>query len=126
MSDEGPENPLPDATLRGYLERHDRPPAFEGSDGHPYTVSTEVDRSGTLRDPYEGYLVFPRWAATGLGVVGHVETPTLATGASREAVESELGALTLHRLKELLEQALIRGAADHEPTTTAPHPSSIR
>jgi len=127
MSDDVSKNPLPDETLSGYCEVHNRSPAFEGSDGHPYTVSIEVDRSGALRNPFEGYLVFPRWAATGLGVIGHVETPVLHAGDSREAVEAELGGLTMHRLKELLEQAVTRRASGgHEAAPAQPHPSSLR
>ena len=72
-----------DATLGGYFRRHDRPPAFEGPDGHPYTVSLETEKTGNLRAPYQGYLVFPRWAETGVGIVGHVETPTLVLRAAR-------------------------------------------
>lgn len=50
----------PDATLGGYLEVHNRPPAFEGEDGQPYTVSIEVEKSANLRAPWVAYLVFPR------------------------------------------------------------------
>ncbi|MGW8268722.1 MAG: hypothetical protein ACWGSQ_20320, partial [Longimicrobiales bacterium] len=56
-----------DATLQGYLRAHHRPPAFEGLDGHPYTVSMEVEKTPNLAAPYSGYLVFPRWADTGAG-----------------------------------------------------------
>ena len=65
----------PDAALGGYLETHDRPPAFEGWDGQPYTVSIEVERSPNLRAPWIAYLVFPRWAETGLGIVGTWKRP---------------------------------------------------
>lgn len=95
-----------DATLGGYFEMHDRPPAFEGSDGHPYTVSLEIERSGDLRRPYGGYLVFPRWAETGVGIVGHVETPTLSEGGSQEDVLAALGELTLFEVQDLLERAI--------------------
>jgi hypothetical protein len=95
-----------DATLGGYFEMHDRPPAFEGSDGHPYTVSLEIERSGDLRQPYGGYLVFPRWAETGVGIVGHVETPTLNVGGSQEDVLAALGELTLFEVQDLLERAI--------------------
>lgn len=96
----------PDATLGGYLRTHDRPPAFEGSDGQPYTVSPEVEKTGDLPTPYEGFLVFPRWAATGLGVVGHVETPTLVAARTRDEAERALGELPLVQLKALLDEAI--------------------
>lgn len=95
-----------DETLGGYLSVHKRPPAFEGSDGHPYTVSLEVEQTADLRTPFAGYLVFPRWAQTGVGIVGHVETSTLCRERSSDAVTEKLGALTLLEVQNLLEEAL--------------------
>jgi hypothetical protein len=95
-----------DTTLGGYFRVHDRPPAYEGSDGHPYTVSVESERTGNLTAPYAGYLVFPRWAQNGVGVVGHVETPTLVQSGSTEDVTASLGELTLHEVQDLLERAI--------------------
>ena len=97
----------PDATLGGYFRTHDRPPAFEGSDGHPYTVSIEVERTADLRAPWEGFLVYPRWARTGLGIEGHLETPTLWSGASREAVLSEAGDTPLLQVQLWLDEAIV-------------------
>ncbi len=102
----------PDATLGGYFREHSRPPAFEGADGEPYTVSIEVEKTGNLLAPFEGYLVFPRWASTGLGVVGHVETPTLLTGTNREEVAGQLGHLPLVQVKVLLDEAIDERQAD--------------
>lgn len=108
-----------DATLGGYFEMHDRPPAFEGSDGHPYTVSLEIERSGDLRYPYGGYLVFPRWAATGVGIIGHVETPTLNKGGSQEDVMAVLGQLTLFEVQDLLEGAIASSRSEADVQTDA-------
>ena len=105
---------LPDGTLGGYLRVHSRPPAFGGSDGHPYTVSIEVEKTGDLTAPYNGYLVFPRWAETGVGIVGHLETPTLASCRSQADAERRLGELTLLDVQRLLEEAL----AGHDDTDT--------
>jgi hypothetical protein len=100
-----------DGTLGGYLQVHDRPPAFEGPDGHPYTVSVEVEQTGNLLAPYLGYLVFPRWAQTGVGIVGHAESPTLVECRSRREAEERLGALTLLEVQHILEDAVAR--AEH-------------
>ncbi len=102
----------PDASLGGYFREHERPPAFQGADGEPYTVSPEAEKTPDLRAPWEGYLVFPRWASTGLGVLGHVETPTLVRGHSREEVLRALGQLPLVQVKLLLDDALRRSATD--------------
>jgi len=107
--------PSADGTLGGYLAAHDRPPAYHGPDGHPYTVSLEVERTGNLVTPYLGYLVFPRWAQTGVGIVGHVETPTLVECRSEAEVEERLGRLTLLEVQELLEAAV--AAAKDIPST---------
>ena len=101
-----------DATLGGYYKVHDRPPGFEGADGHPYTVSIEVEQTANLRAPWEGFLVFPRWAATGLGILGHVETPTLWTGSTREQVLREAGEVPLLRVQQWLNRAIASSASD--------------
>jgi len=105
--EDAPEIPE-DGTLGGYLRLHDRPPAFEGADGHPYTVSIEVERTGNLRAPCAGYLVFPRWAQSGVGIVGHVETPTLVESRTEGDARDRLGALTLEEVQRMLEDALAR------------------
>lgn len=97
-----------DVSLGGYIRVHDRPPAFDGPDGHPYTVSLEAERTGDLRDPVAGYLLFPRWAQSGVGIVGHVETPTLCTGASTEEVHLALKELPLATVQSHLHEAIAR------------------
>ena len=97
-----------DDTLGGYMAHHSRPPSFEGSDGHPYTVSPEVEKTPNLLAPYAGYLVFPRWARTGVGIIGHLETPTILEETSREGAEKKLGTLSLQEVKDLLEEAIQR------------------
>ncbi len=116
---------VPDATLGGYLDTHDRPPAFEGADGHPYTVSLEVERTPDLRAPHVGYLVFPRWAATGLGIVGHVQTPVLCRERGRAAAVDHLRALTLDRAKTLLDEGIGRREAEATGGDARPDPSGV-
>ena len=86
----------------GYFRVHERPPAFEGADGQPYSVSVEVEKVASLTAPWlllPGSL--PRWAESGVGIVGHVETPTLATGVDAVAAREVLEALTLVEVKAL-------------------------
>lgn len=71
-------------------------------------MSLEVEKTGNLRGPYAGYLIFPRWALTGVGIVGHVETPTLVKCATSEEALRRLGELTLLDVQELLHEALAR------------------
>ncbi len=95
-----------DTTLGGYLEVHERPPAFSGSDEQPYSVSVEIESVENLAAPYVAYLVFPRWAETGLGIVGHLETPVLFEGRSRDDVQDRIHALPLTDVKRLLDEAI--------------------
>ncbi|MFH1764874.1 MAG: hypothetical protein ABIF09_11840 [Gemmatimonadota bacterium] len=103
-----------DSTLGGYLGHHNRPPAFDGPDGYPYTVSLEVEKTPNLQAPFSGYLVFPRWAETGAGIVGHLETPILLHGTSREEVMAALGALTLLEINDHLREAILRRQEETE------------
>jgi hypothetical protein len=107
--------PPDDSTLGGYFDVHHRPPAYAGADGHPYTVSLEVERTANLKAPFAGYLVFPRWAQTGVGIVGHVETPTLCECASHDEATRRLGELTLLHVQELLAEAIARMRDDDRP-----------
>ena len=104
-----------DGTLGGYLQVHQRPPAFQGSDGHPYTVSPEVERTGDLQAPYHGYLVFPRWAQTGVGIVGHLESPTLARTRTEEEAMALLGTITLVEVQGILEATVAQAERQHPP-----------
>ena len=113
-SDNPPGTRADDSTLGGYFHVHDRPPAYDGPDGHPYTVSLEVEKTSNLRAPYAGYLVFPRWATTGVGIVGHVETPSLCACASPEEAKRRLGDLTLLEVQQLLVDALRRAQEAEE------------
>ena len=106
--------PLADGTLGGYLGLHDRPPAFEGPDGYPYTVSLEVEKTPNLQAPFSGYLIFPRWAETGTGIIGHLETPLLFHGQSQEEVSAQLAALTLLEVNHLLREAILRRQQETE------------
>jgi hypothetical protein len=115
-TESGPQKAAPpaDGTLRGYLGLHNRPPAFDGSDGDPYTVSLEVEKTPNPQAPFSGYLMFPRWAETGAGIVGHLETPILLRGTSREEVMAALGALTLLDISDHLREAILRRQEETE------------
>ena len=105
-----------DGTLGGYLSHHSRPPAFEGDDGHPYTVSVEVEKMPDLASPFSGSLVFPRWADTGAGIVGHLETPLLykkVKGSERKSKVAEmLDRFNIVAKKDLFPNQLFRFIAE--------------
>jgi len=94
-----------DTTLGGYPAVHGRAPAFEGSDGEPYTVAIETEPEA---DGWAAYLVFVRWARTGSAIMGHLETGDLATGASEAEARAGLEALPLPRVREILDETIRR------------------
>ena len=69
-----------------------------------------MEQTGNLRAPYSGYLVFPKWAETGVGIVGHVETSILVEARTASEATKVLESLTLYEVKEQLENAIIRGS----------------
>lgn len=104
--------PIPDLTLGGYIAQHDRPPAFTGVDGQPYTIGLDTEETGDARRPYVGFLVFLRWAATGAGIMGHVESGDLSTGETEDEALQALLDLSLFEVKAELDAAIERRRAD--------------
>lgn len=92
---------------------HDRPAAFEGSDGMSYSVEIVVDEAeeGTL--PFAAYILFLRWRRIGeQGVEGHLETAYLAAAHTAEEARAAVGALPLEAVRvqlELLLRQTVRG-----------------
>ncbi len=95
-------------TLGGYIAVHQRPPAFEGTDGLSYSVEIATDRTEDADAPVGGYLFFVRWGRGSPSIQGHLESDLLARGGSEEAVRAELGAMPLTEVKRVLDE-LIRG-----------------
>jgi len=89
-------------TIGGYRAAHDRPPAFEGSDGASYSVEIAADATGNPERPFAAYLLFVRWREHDPVAVGHIETDYMAFGGSAEAAVAELGSLPLQAARELL------------------------
>ncbi len=100
---------IDDSTLGGYLEVHDRPPAFEGADGAAYSAAVYVDDTPDKRGRFGAAVLFVRWSEMGSHAVGHLETPYLAFGSTPEEAEAQVGALTLHEVKQHLDRAIDAG-----------------
>lgn len=103
-----------DTTLGGYPAVHGRAPAFEGSDGQPYTAAVETEAPEAPGGRWAAYLVFPRWSQTGSAVMGHLETGDLAEGATEAEARQRLEALPLPRVKEILDQTIARAQEEEE------------
>ena len=92
-----------DSTLGGYFQVHDRPPAFEGTDGAAYSVGEFVDDAPDERGQFGAALLFVRWSESGDEPVGHLETECLVFGPDPETAAVSLRALTLHEVKQHLD-----------------------
>lgn len=91
-------------TLGGYMAVHDRPAAFEGSDGFSYSVEVLTDATGDAAGPVGAYLLFVRWARVGAATPqGHLESEFLARGAGESAAREAIGAMRLSEVKRVLD-----------------------
>ncbi len=105
----GAESEAEDLTLGGYIAKHDRPPAFEGSDGQPYTIGIDVEDTG---DGFVAFLLFIRWAQTGAGIMDHLESGDVARADSEDAAHRAALDLSLYEVKAELDAAIERRAAE--------------
>lgn len=111
FGDAGPEvdaSEAGDLTLGGYIDLHNRPPAFSGLDGQPYTVDIDAEPTGDPAKPYAAFLVFLRWAETGAGIMGHTESEDVRFAESPEAAIAAAMELTLYEVKAELDAAITR------------------
>jgi hypothetical protein len=97
-------------TIGGYMAVHDRPAAFEGSDGASYSVEIVTDSTGETDRPFAAYLLFVQWGHGDPVATGHLETEFLAFAATETEARQAVGALLLNDVKTKLD-ALI--AARH-------------
>jgi hypothetical protein len=104
-------------TLGGYAAAHDRPAAFEGSDGYSYSVEILADNDPAAgADRWGAYLFFVRWTRIGSSAPqGHLESDVLARGATEAQATARVGAMPLGEVKRVLDD-LIRNAAGGTPT----------
>jgi hypothetical protein len=105
-----------ESTIGGYMAVHDRPAAFEGSDGFSYSVEIMVDPPEIDAAPWQAFFLFVKWARLGAQTPeGHVESGYLAQGSSEPDARQRIGAMPLGDVKSLLDE-LIAERAGHEPT----------
>lgn len=96
----------PELTLGGYLAKHERAPAFGGSDGQAYSVAIWVDQDPDERGRFGASLLFVRWSPAGERPLGTVESPPLAWGRTAEEAETRVKAFSLYDVKEALDSAI--------------------
>jgi len=95
-----------DGTLGGYFQKHERPPAFEGSDGFLYSADIYIEEDQLDPKPFAAAVIFVRWSADGEQAIGHLETEFLFHAEDRPKAKAQLFELTLFEVKEHLERLI--------------------
>ena len=102
-------------TIGGYMAVHDRPAAFEGSDGASYSVEIVTDSNDDKTRPFAAYLLFVRWAPGDPVASGHLETDLLAFAATEADARDIVGAMHLNEVKSQLDALIRAKRADERP-----------
>jgi hypothetical protein len=104
-----------ESTIGGYIAVHDRPAAFEGSDGFSYSVEIISEETGDAPGEWGAFFLFIKWARIGAQTPeGHIESDYLTRGATESAARTQLGRMPLGDVKLLLDRliALRRGSSE--------------
>jgi hypothetical protein len=102
-------------TIGGYMAVHDRPAAFEGSDGFSYSVEILAQHEPGETPPWAGFFLFVKWARIGAqSPAGHLESGYVARGATEAEAIAAAGRLSLSDTRKILDE-LIAGASGGKP-----------
>ncbi|MEP6492597.1 MAG: hypothetical protein ABJF01_07970 [bacterium] len=98
-------------TIGGYAAVHDRPAAFEGSDGFSYSVEIVAEQETTGEtdnlEKWDAFFLFVKWARLGAQTPeGHLESDYLAAGSSESEAKAILGETPIGHVKALLDQLI--------------------
>ena len=102
-------------TIGGYMAVHNRPAAFEGSDGASYSVEIVTDVGAEKDRLFGAYLLFVRWRATDPVATGHLETEFIGYGATEEEARAVVGKLSLNEVKSRLDELIKARKAEVRP-----------
>lgn len=108
-------------TIGGYMAVHDRPAAFEGSDGASYSVEIVTDASGDKTRPFAAYLLFVRWRQGDPVASGHLETEFLAFADTEDDARRMVGAMMLNEVKIRLDDLIKAKRSEQLPWWDAMH-----
>src|SRR5205085_11846625 len=85
-----------ESTIGGYAAVHDRPAAFEGTDGFSYSVELMTEEAGDAKLPWAGFILFIKWARLGAQTPeGHLESDYLVHASSAPDARRTLSAMPL-------------------------------
>ena len=101
-----------ESTIGGYAAVHDRPAAFEGSDGFSYSVELMTEATGDEDAAWGGFILFVRWSRLGAqSPEGHLESDYLVHADTEADARAQLGMISLAAVKTLLDELIERHAA---------------
>jgi hypothetical protein len=101
-----------ESTIGGYAAVHDRPAAFEGSDGFSYSVELMREETGDADAPWAAFILFVKWSRLGAqSPEGHLESEYLVRGESEADVKHAIGQMPLEDVKALLEHLIAERTA---------------
>src|SRR4249919_180925 len=96
-------------TIGGYMAVHDRPAAFEGSDGFSYSVEILAQEE---QGRWAAFFLFVKWARVGAqSPEGHLESDFVATGATELDAITNAGKLSLTDTKKILDGLIERASS---------------
>jgi len=96
-----------ESTIGGYAAVHDRPAAFEGSDGFSYSVELMTEESGDPASAWRGFILFVKWARIGAqSPEGHLESDYLVSTPTQAETLRALGSIPLGDVKALLDRLI--------------------
>ncbi len=94
-------------TIGGYAAVHDRPAAFEGSDGFSYSVEIMTEETGDAEAPWAAFFLFVKWSRLGAqSPEGHLESEYLVHASAEDEVRRVIGATPLNAVKALLDRLI--------------------
>lgn len=93
-------------TLGGYIAVHDRPAAFEGSDGASYSVEIITDAAAEKGAAFSSYILFIQWRPGDPAAGGHLESGYLGAGATEAEARRPIEQMKLNDVKVLLDKLI--------------------
>jgi hypothetical protein len=95
-------------TIGGYMAVHDRPAAFEGSDGFSYSVEILTEQTNDdEHQRWSAFFLFVKWARIGAqSPEGHLESDYSGRGATEEEARRRAGEMPLNSVKLLLDELI--------------------
>jgi len=96
-----------ESTIGGYAAVHDRPAAFEGSDGFSYSVELMAEETPEGEGPWSAFILFVKWSRIGAQTPeGHLESEYLAYGPTEADALRALGAMSVGDVKDVLDASI--------------------